>query len=250
MRRFGKTLGWTIALALGAAAAVAGPSHAQRTPTDNQRAQDGKLLQMPVMDFLFNSSLISTSKFGEVLKPGAVIGRFDVAVTQTARLKVETISRRGTYPKSVPAGTILFQVQLDNGVGFCVPLLPDQGVRRTQCFRDLNNDGTFDAGYITDHIDRGLRLYGGRLQGLAPIPQTPYELTPGDLIPPEPADVVVRSVFANMVKFDYTLNGVKLTGKECLIASDQPCRLLNRTYLLEEQSGGIKIIGDDMSAAP
>ncbi|WP_395782263.1 hypothetical protein, partial [Aquidulcibacter sp.] len=110
MTHFSKTFGLAIALALGAAAAITGPSYADRKATENQRAQEGKLLQMPVTDFLFNSSMISTSKVGEVLKPGEVIGRFDVQVTQTARLKVDTISRRGSYPKSVPAGTVLFQV--------------------------------------------------------------------------------------------------------------------------------------------
>jgi hypothetical protein len=242
MTHLSKTFGWTVALAIAAAAAMTGPSFADRTATDNQRAQEGKLLQMPLTDFLFNSSVISASKVGEVLMPGDIIGRFDVSVTQTARLKVDTLSRRGSYPKSVPAGTILFQVQLDNGVGFCTPLLPDQGVRRTQCFRDLNNDGTFDAGYITDYIDRGQRIYGGRLQGLSPIPQTPYELTPGDLIPAEPADVVVRSISGNTVKFDYKLNGVKLTEKECQIDGTKPCQLLSQTYLFEVQSGGIKIV--------
>jgi hypothetical protein len=250
MTHFGKTFGWTLALGLAAAASLTGPSYAERTATDNQRAQEGKLLLMPLTDFSFKSSLISSRKVGEVLKLGDVIGRFDVTVTQTARLKVDTLSRRGSYPKSVPAGTILFQVQLDNGVAFCAPLLPDQGVRRTQCFRDLNNDGTFDAGYVTDYIDRGLRIYGGRLQGLAPIPQTPYDLTPGDLIASEPADVVVRSIFGNRVKFDYKLNGVKLTEKECQIDGDKPCRLLSQTYLFEVQSGGIKIIAHDDPTTP
>ena len=145
----------------------------------------------------------------------------------------------------MPAGTILFQVQLDNGVGYCTPLLPDQGVRRAQCFRDINKDGTFDAGYVTDYIDRGLRIYGARLQGLSPIPQTPYEVTPGDLIPSEPADVVLRSIFRNTIKFEYKLNGVKLSEKECQIVGDKPCRILDQTYLFEIQSGGIKIIAHD-----
>ncbi len=245
MTHFGRAFGLAVALAFGAAATITGPSFADRTATENQRAQEGKLLQMPVTDFLFNSSMISTSKVGDVLKQGDVIGRFDVQVTQTARLKVDTISRRGSYPKSVPAGTILFQVQLDNGVGYCTPLLPDQGVRRAQCFRDINTDGTFDAGYVTDYINRGSRIYGARLQGLSPIPQTPYEPTPGDLIPSEPADVVLRSIFGNTIKFDYKLNGVKLSEKECQIDGDKPCRILGQAYLFEIQSGGIKIIAHD-----
>ena len=250
MTHFSKAFSLAVALAFGAAAATTGPSLADRTATDNQRAQEGKLLQMPLTDFLFKSSVVSASKVGDVLVPGEVLGRFDVSITQTARLKVDTLSRRGSYPKSVPAGTILFQVQLDNGVGFCTPLLPDQGVRRTQCFRDLNNDGTFDAGYITDYIDRGLRIYGGRLQGLSPIPQTPYELAPGDLIPSEPADVVLRNVFGNTITFDYKLNGVKLTEKACKLNSKEPCMILNQAYFFEQQANGLKIVAQDELSAP
>ncbi len=146
MTHFGKAFGLAVALAFGAAAAITGPSLADRTATQNERTPEGKLLQMPVIDFLFESKLLSSKQVGEVLKVGDEIGRFEVALTQTARLKVDTISRRRSYPRSVPAGTILFQVSLDNGFAYCAPLMPDQGVRRTQCFRDLNNDGTFDAG--------------------------------------------------------------------------------------------------------
>lgn len=131
MTHFSKAFGWTVAPAKGAAAAMTGPSFADRAATDNQRAQVGKFLQMPLTDFLFNSWVISASKVGEVLMPGDVVDRFHVSITQTSRLKVDTLSRRGRYPKSEPAGTILFQVQLDNGVGFCTSLLPDQGIHRT-----------------------------------------------------------------------------------------------------------------------
>lgn len=249
MTYFGKAFGLAVALAFGAAAAITGPSFADRAPTANERAVEGKLLQMPLTDFLFDSTLISTSKVGEVIRPGDVIARFEVNVAKTARLKVDTIPRRGSYPKSVPAGTVLFEVQLDNGVGYCTPLLPDQGLRRAQCFRDINKDGTFDAGYITDYIDRGLRIYGARLQGLSPIPQTPYEVTPGDLIPSEPADVVLKSIFGNTIKFDYKLNGIRLTDEECKLNSEEPCELLSHAYFFELKDGGLKILAEvDLNA--
>ena len=241
MSYFTNAFGRTLVLALGMAAAVAGPSYADRTATQNERTPAGKLLQMPLIDFVFEAKLISTKQAGDVLKTGDVIGQFEVGVTQTARLKVDTLARRPAYPRSVPAGTILFQVNLDNGVAFCAPLWPDQGVRRSQCFRDLNNDGVFDAGYITDYISRGKNIYGGRLQGLSPMPQTPYELTSGNLIEPEPAELVVSSILGNTIRFDYKLNGVKLTEKECAINSDQPCRLLNQDYRFEAHAGGVRI---------
>lgn len=250
MTHFGKTFGLAFALALGAAAAATGPSFADRTATRNERTPEGKLLQMPVIDFLFESKLLSSKQVGEVLKVGDEIGRFEVALTQTARLKVDTISRRGSYPRSVPAGTILFQVSLDNGFAYCAPLMPDQGVRRTQCFRDLNNDGTFDAGYITEYIYRGAQIYSGRLQGLSPIPQTPYELTPGDLVPAEQTQLVVSSILGNTVRFGYRFNGVNLLEKECPINSDKPCRLLNQNYQFEAQAGGVRIRArDDLDAS-
>lgn len=241
MSPFKKAFGLTMALALGTAAAVTGPSYADRTASQNERTPEGKLLQMPLIDFVFEAKLISSKQAGDMLRKGDMIGQFEVGVTQTARLKVDTLARRPAYPRSVPTGTVLFQVNLDNGVAFCAPLLPDQGVRRSQCFRDLNQDGFFDAGYITDYINRGKNIYGGRLQGLSPMPQTPYELTSGDLIEPEPAELVVSSILGNTIRFDYKLNGVKLTEKECAITSDKPCRLLNQDYLFEAHSGGVKI---------
>lgn len=248
MTHFRKAFGWSMALAFGAAAFVAGPSFADRTASQNERTPEGRLLQMPLMDFLFSSKLISSKQAGDVLKVGDELARFDVQLIQTARLKVDTISRRGSYPKSVPAGTILFQVSLDNGFAYCAPMMPDQGVRKSQCFRDLNDDGTFDAGYITEDIARGVHIYGGRLQGLSPIPQTPYELTPGNLVPSEETRLVVSSILGNTIRFDYRFNGVKLTEKECPIKSDKPCRILSQDYLFEAQAGGVHIRArDDLS---
>ncbi|MCE2889562.1 MAG: hypothetical protein ACK5XZ_10610 [Hyphomonadaceae bacterium] len=250
MTYFSKTFRWALALALGATAAMTGPSYADRAATANERAAEGKLLQMPVTDFRFNATLVTTSKVDEIIRPGDVIARFEVHVTNTARLKINTIPRRGSYPQSVPAGTILFEVQLDNGVGYCTPVLPDQGLRRAQCFRDINKDGTFDAGYITESIDRGLRIYSARLQGLSPIPQTPYEVTPGDLIPSEPADVVLKIISGNKIKFDYKLNGIRLTGEECELNSEKPCKLMNQAYFFELKDGGLRILAEqDLNAS-
>ncbi len=241
MSHSNKAYGWTIALALAGAACVVGPSFADRKPTKNESQQKGKLFVTPLTDFLFEATTLSTKQAGDVLKLRDVLGRFQVGVTRTARLKVDTLPRPGAYPQSVPAGTTLFQVSLDNGVGFCAPLLPNQGVRQTQCFRDLNDDGTFDAGYVTGTVDRAAHIYSARLRGLSPIPQTPYELTEGTLIPSEETELVVGSISGNIIRFDYRFNGVKLTETECEIQSDTPCRILNQEFLFEPLKGGVRI---------
>lgn len=243
MSHFAKSFGWTIALALAGTTFAAGPSYADRKATKNESQKEGKLLLMPLTDFILYATTLDTKQVGDVLKVRDVLGRFAVGVTQTARLKVDTIPRRGAFPQSVPAGTTLFQVSLDNGVAFCTPLQPNQGVRQTQCFRDLNNDGTFDAGYLTGPVERGVHIYGAELRGLAPIPQTPYELTEGALIPREETELVVSSILGNTIRFDYRFNGAKLTEKECDIKSDKPCRILNQDFLFEPHQGGVRIRG-------
>lgn len=241
MSGLSKSFGWALALALAGTVCVFGPSQADRRATKNETQKEGMLLLMPLTDFNFLGRALSTKQAGDVLKRGDVFGRFEVGIIQTARLKVDTIPRPGAFPKSVPAGTILFQVSLDNGVGFCTPLMPNQGVRQTQCFRDLNNDGTFDAGYVTGPVDRAVNFYGAELRGLAPIPATPYELAEGDLIPREETELVVSSILNNTIRFDYRFNGVKLTEKECDIFSDKPCRILNQDLLFERAAGGVRI---------
>lgn len=240
MSGFGKIFS-CVALA-AAVAAVSVPASAQKPPTRNERAQDGKLLRMPDVDLIGSGKIISTTQAGEIAKKGKLLARLDLQIVQTARLKNDTLARRGAYPQSVPAGTILFQVGLDNGVAYCAPMQPDQGVRRTQCFRDLNNDGLFDAAYVTEEVVRGRHIYGGRLQGLAPMPPTPYELAPGDLVPSEPIDVYVRSTFLNTVYFDYRLNGRLVSDDECELKEDKICRLFGVTYRLEIEPDGVRVL--------
>ncbi|GBF57606.1 hypothetical protein PbB2_01274 [Candidatus Phycosocius bacilliformis] len=231
-----------MAVVVAAASLVSTSVMADPAPTRNERAQAGKLLRMPDIDFRFQAKPISSSQPGEFVKNGNVFARFDVTTDKTARLKVDTIPRRGSYPQSVPTGTVLFQVQVDNGVAFCTPMQPDQGVRRAQCFRDLNDDGNFDAGYVTEDVRLGRTIYGGRLQGLAPIPPTPYELGPGDLMPAEPLDVVLRNSFANTVYFDYRLKGAKVASGQCTLGDDKVCEVFGTRYVVSIETGGVRVV--------
>jgi hypothetical protein len=48
------------------------------------------------------------------------------------------------------AGSLLFAYDLSRGQAYCAPIDIDKAIARVQCLRDVDGDGTFEGGYVTD----------------------------------------------------------------------------------------------------
>ncbi|MFZ4122067.1 MAG: hypothetical protein ACOYKM_10435 [Caulobacterales bacterium] len=81
-------------------------------------------------------------------------------------------NRPGPTP-GFATGTMLFGYQLEGGMAYCEPLrINDE--RRVQCFRDFNNDGTFDGGYVSANDYNGGRYLISQLESLVPVAPLAY----------------------------------------------------------------------------
>jgi hypothetical protein len=79
------------------------------------------------------------------------------------------------------AGDLLYGVQLASGYAYCQRIAYDEPRRRVQCYRDFDDDGTFDGGYVTEHDGFASQVIPSILRGLTGIPKTAYA-------PAEPAE--------------------------------------------------------------
>jgi hypothetical protein len=105
---------------------------------------------------------------GEIF--GSVTGRPSLA----ARIDqdVNTRARPGPVPGPA-AGSHLFGYQLGSGVAYCEPLSATGLQQRRQCFRDFNDDGVFDGGYVTSR-GGAARYFVDQVETLVPVAPLPY----------------------------------------------------------------------------
>ena len=83
-----------------------------------------------------------------------------------------TRPRRGA---PLEAGTVLFGLSVTNGVAYCPPIDFDAPVRRVQCFRDLDDNGTFDGRYLTRSYGIDSQYLAAFVHALDRAPQIAYE---------------------------------------------------------------------------
>lgn len=83
-----------------------------------------------------------------------------------------TRPRRGA---PLEAGTVLFGLSVTNGVAYCPPIDFDAPVRRVQCFRDLDDNGTFDGRYLTRSYGIDSQYMAAFVHALDRAPQIAYE---------------------------------------------------------------------------
>ncbi len=116
------------------------------------------------------------------------VGRGEIFASITGRpnlvarvdMDVNTRARPGPTPGPV-AGSFLFGYTLASGVAYCEPLAASGIQQRRQCFRDFNDDGVFDGGYVTSRGGTGL-YFVDRVESLVPIAPLPFVSgTPDDL---------------------------------------------------------------------
>ncbi len=173
-------LGGLLAAALMAAPAA----QADKVP----RAEQGNV---PLIFAPFGSLGKTTT-----VKTGDVAWTEQVRPAYVVRIADPAPARLRPNGSAVPAGARLFGYQLSSGMAYCAVLDLEHSERATQCFRDFDNDGQFDGGYVTDTSSAKSRYFSSFVHGLVGVPKLRYEAT-------SPADVAgaeMRIVYAGMKK--------------------------------------------------
>ncbi|MEQ8433192.1 MAG: hypothetical protein RIA71_03035 [Oceanicaulis sp.] len=149
-------------VSLGVTLLTCGSGHAQMV----SRAEHGAIpLTLEPLD---GGAPVTVSRgervFDERLTPGTVV-----------RLTEDAPERRRPGPlEGGAAGDLLYGVQLSSGYAYCQRISYDEPRRRVQCYRDFDDDGTFDGGYVTEHDGFASQIIPSILRGLTGIPKTAY----------------------------------------------------------------------------
>ena len=106
----------------------------------------------------------------ETLRPRYVVRTLEDAVER----------RRPSRIDGPPAGTLMYGVQLSTGYAYCPPIDYDAPTRRVQCYRDFDDDGRFDGGYMTEHRTFRTQFLPSMVRSLAAVPKVSYETAQPD----------------------------------------------------------------------
>ncbi|WBQ10646.1 hypothetical protein L2D01_02440 [Hyphomonadaceae bacterium ML37] len=82
--------------------------------------------------------------------------------------------RPGPLPGAA-AGDLLYGVRLQTGFAYCQRIDVAAPNRTVQCYRDFDDNGTFDGGYVTEHNGFATQVIPSLLHGLAGIPSVAFE---------------------------------------------------------------------------
>lgn len=100
----------------------------------------------------------------EAFRPAHVVRLVDAAPER----------KRPGLTAGLPAGTLLFAYRLSGGRAYCPVIDYKVAVPKVQCFRDLDGDGTFDAGYVTSLDGPKSQVTAGFVHSLAPMRKLAY----------------------------------------------------------------------------
>ena len=203
----------------------------------------------PYINLQLDLKTVRAAIAGDMLAPNQTIATYIATPRVGVRILVASGARIGTFPQSVPANTLLFEVGFGDAKGFCAPIVAGQGVRESQCFIDVNNDNKFDASYIGYETWKGQTLYWGQVAYLASIPPAPYEASDVSSMIGEPMSFFLRRVRNKAGEFQMALgprnNGVPVV--RCVLDAVTPCRLGRHIYTLEASGGGVKVLSSALA---
>jgi len=158
------------------------------------------------------------------VKPGDAAWTEQILPAYAVRLIDEAKNRPRPGTDGVPAGTLLFGYQLSTGMAFCPPLDPAKPFKRVQCFRDLDNDGKFDAGYVSGDQDADSRYFSSFLRAIMAVPKYRYERVSGDLLPPATGRIVFVDIKDGAPRFQLHVDKAKMVNiTTCRIAEPGVC---------------------------
>jgi hypothetical protein len=178
------------------------------------------------------------------LAPNQSVVAYEVSPRTRVRLATPSPARAGAFPASLPKDAILFQVGLDGIDGYCSVRAPNHGERRSQCFIDINNDGKFDASYITNRAWHGQAIYWGQVASLASIPALSYTSDNQAPIATETMTFYFKRVRNGKAEFQIGLgprnNGLPTIS--CPIDGTNVCRLGGHRLVLEAAGASVKVL--------
>jgi hypothetical protein len=186
------------------------------------------------------------------LSPNQVVVAYQATPRGMATTTAPSLARSGSYPVTLPANYRLFEVGLSGVTGYCALRATDQGVRRSQCFIDLNNDGKFDASYITNRGWQGQTLYWGQVASLASIPPLPYQVAPTEDASAEPITYYFKRIRNQKAEFQIGLatRATDLPVRTCAIDGATPCTLGNHVFVFEAARTGVKVLSVTPASEP
>ena len=151
------------------------------------RAENGRvdLLTYPPQD-LDEPRLVNP---GEVAWVEAVRPQYAVRLLGDAPRRI-----RPEHGAMVPAGSLLFGMRVTRGYAYCPRIDFNAPVRRVQCFRDFNDDGVFDGGYLTRNSGVRTQFLANIVHALDRVTPVPYEV----IEPSEQLETTSRVVFERL----------------------------------------------------
>lgn len=112
--------------------------------------------------------------------------------TQAVRLIDPTPERNRPRPADgIEAGTLLFGVTLSDSVAYCQPIDYEAAVRRVQCYRDIDGNGTFDGTYLSRQRGLDARYLIAFVHALTAAGQIRYEAVSPAELPAAPSAIVL-----------------------------------------------------------
>jgi len=185
------------------------------------------------------------------VKPGDVAWTEQVHPALAVRLLDEAKPRVRPNVEGAAAGTLLFGYQLSTGIAYCPPLDPTKSFKRVQCYRDLDNDGKFDGGYVSGDEDADSRYFSNFLSRLAAVPKYRYEPASGDLLPAAMAKIVYVDMSDGAPRFRTRLDNENMENLHtCKVQTPGVCYVLGVWFRFApaEQPGALTITFEE--AAP
>ncbi len=219
--------------ALIASLAIGAMADAQPVP----RAENGRveLLAYPPQG-LEQPRLVNR---GEVAWVETVRPRYAVRLLEDAPARI-----RPEHGALVPAGSLLFGMRVTRGYAYCPRIDFNASVTRVQCFRDFNDDGIFDGGYLTRHSRLNTQFLANIVHALDRVAPVGYEFVE----PSEAMETTSRIVFDRVRngQFNFTkyVDDERMDSTftcEPLVDEPELCTLLGVTLRLEPVGDAIRI---------
>jgi hypothetical protein len=223
-------------------------------PLTMAMAASGPLARAPFSGLKLVPTFEADSATVVSLVPGAVVMRTQAQPGHAAVVAETTQTRSGGVPQSYAAGTPLVGVTIDNGVAFCGLIDAGKSGMHTQCLRDIDANGTFEASYLVRDARTVGPYFVGRLYKIAGMRPVPYTVGAGTALPGLSLSLVYQGQADGRHQFDLRVGEQTFDRLTCpqLATVEAPCALAGGAFAIEAVDGvaKLKLVGPapEMSA--